>query len=92
MIAERVTALGCTALGTARMAADASRLDEYPAEAVDGQDHVVALSDRFASFGATVRGAIELTAADDASTSDLFTEVSRAIVKDLWFLEAHLKR
>jgi starvation-inducible DNA-binding protein len=90
MIAERVTALGGTAFGTARMAATASRLDEYPTDATDGREHVVALSDRFAQFGATVRSAIDDTAADDASTSDLFTEVSRAVDKDLWFLEAHL--
>ena len=90
MIAERVTALGGTAFGTARMAATASRLDEYPTDATDGREHVVALSDRFAQLGATVRSAIDDTAADDASTSDLFTEVSRALDKDLWFLEAHL--
>jgi starvation-inducible DNA-binding protein len=27
----------------------------------------------------------------DPTTSDLFTEVSRALDKDLWFLEAHLQ-
>ncbi|MEM9112609.1 MAG: DNA starvation/stationary phase protection protein Dps, partial [Myxococcota bacterium] len=28
--------------------------------------------------------------AGDKDTADLFTEVSRVIDKDLWFLEAHL--
>src|SRR5262249_37837307 len=35
-IAERATSLGGLALGTARMAASASTLDEYPVEATDG--------------------------------------------------------
>src|ERR671935_710398 len=35
-IAERATALGGLALGTARMAAAASTLDEYPADSVGG--------------------------------------------------------
>src|SRR6059058_3490980 len=38
MIAERATTLGGLALGTARMAASASTLEEYPLDAVDGMD------------------------------------------------------
>jgi starvation-inducible DNA-binding protein len=38
-----------------------------------------------------VREAIAKTAdLGDADTSDLYTEISRAIDKQLWFLEAHL--
>src|SRR6266545_3280239 len=55
-IAERATALGGLALGTARLAASAS--------------------------------ALELA---DQDTADLFIEVSRAIDKHLWFVEAHLQ-
>jgi len=29
--------------------------------------------------------------ADDATTADLFTQVSRQMDMDLWFLEAHLQ-
>src|SRR5262245_54342657 len=36
LIAERATALGGTALGTVRMSATASRLPEYPLDAVEG--------------------------------------------------------
>lgn len=91
MVAERVTALGGTALGTARIAAAASILPEYPLDAVDGTDHVKALAERFAAYGKHVREAIDQTGnAGDADTADLYTEISRAIDKRLWFLEAHL--
>lgn len=92
LIAERVTALGGTALGTVRMAAGASRLAEYPLDAGDSMQFVEALAVRFAALAATTRAAID--AADelgDADTADLFTEVSRGLDKSLWFLEAHLQ-
>ena len=91
MVAERITALGGTALGTARLAAANSILPEYNLEAVDGVEHVTALADQFAAYAKHVRTAIDQ--ADDlgdAGTADLYTEVSRAIDKRLWFLEAHL--
>jgi starvation-inducible DNA-binding protein len=91
-IAERATALGGLALGTARMAAEASALDEYPLDAVAGMDTVAVIADRLAAYGANVREAID-TADElgDMDTADLFTEVSRAIDKHLWFVEAHLQ-
>ena len=58
-IAERATALGGLALGTARMAAKASTLDEYPVDAVDGMDTVAAVADRLAAYGALVREGID---------------------------------
>ncbi len=93
LIAERATALGGTALGTVRMAAESSRLPEYPGDAVDDRQHVEALVARFASLAKTTRAAIDAAAAfGDVDTSDLFTEVSRGLDKHLWFLEAHLTR
>ena len=91
-IAERATALGGLAFGTARMAAEASSLDEYPLEAVSGMDTVEVIADRLAAYAAKVREAID-TAEDlgDMATSDLFTEVSRGIDEHLWFVEAHLQ-
>ena len=91
-IAERATALGGLALGTARLAAEASSLDEYPLDAVDGMDTVAAIADRLAAYGAAVRAAIDTsTEHGDLDTADLFTEVSRGIDKHLWFVEAHLQ-
>ena len=89
-IAERITALGGTAEGTARVAAKQSTLKEYPLDIVDGRAHVSALADALAAFGAKVRHNIEeAIEAGDQGTADLFTEVSRSIDKTLWFVEAH---
>ncbi len=91
-IAERATALGGRARGTARMAAQKSRLPEYPLELTDGLAHVNALSDRYAALAKHVRTAIDQTAEwGDAGTSDLLTGLVRELDKSLWFLEAHLQ-
>lgn len=92
VIAERATALGGIAMGTARMAASTSTIPEYPADLLDGPDHVTALADRYGEYAASIRDAIDF--ADDhgdKDSADLFTEVSRTIDKHLWFLEAHLQ-
>lgn len=91
-IAERVTALGGTAMGTARVVAEKSSLQEYPHEITEGADHVDALSTALADFGKRVRENIdESDKLGDQDTADLFTEVSRGIDKDLWFVEAHIQ-
>ncbi|MBX0330580.1 DNA starvation/stationary phase protection protein Dps [Oscillochloris sp. ZM17-4] len=91
-IAERAVILGGQALGTARMAAAASRLPEYPAEITDGMQHVANLVARYAKVGATTRQAITTaTELNDADTADMFTQVSRDLDKYLWFLEAHIQ-
>lgn len=92
MVAERVTALGGVAFGTARVAASQSQLPEYPFDILEGKDHVVALADRYAAYAKSVRAEIDSTDdLGDADTADLYTEISRAIDKRLWFLEAHLQ-
>jgi len=92
MVAERVTALGGLALGTARIAAASSPLPEYPLDILDGASHIEALAVRYAQYGKLVRDGIAATDEwGDADTADLYTEISRAIDKRLWFLEAHLQ-
>lgn len=92
MLAERVTALGGYAEGTARMAANTSRLAEFPTDLIEGPQLVAVLAERFAQYGATTRTAIDTATEDgDQSTADLFTEISRTVDKQLWFLEAHLQ-
>ncbi len=91
-IAERATTLGGTANGTVRQSASSSTLPEYPTKATDGMDAVEAVSERVAHYAAATRRAMEESEdLGDTSTNDLFTEVSRQVDKDLWFLEAHLQ-
>ena len=91
LVAERSTALGGVAIGTVRITAQWSTLPEYSLDIHDGKDHVEALADRFALYAKSVRQSIDSTVdLGDADTSDLYTEISRAIDKWLWFLEAHL--
>ena len=92
LIAERATALGGVALGTARMAAAGSTLPEYPVKATDGQEHLKALIDRYAVFTTNIRKAIDVADEHhDKATADVFTEISRTADKQLWFLEAHVQ-
>lgn len=92
LIAERVTALGGTALGTARMAVAASQLPEFPVEIVSGKQVVEVLAQRYGAYGSMTREMISTsTDHEDVDTADLFTEVSRTIEKHLWFLDAHLQ-
>ncbi len=92
LIAERATALGGTALGTARIVATNSTIPEYDLEAVKGEEHVGVLVQRLSKLGAAIRSAIDRAdALGDKATADVFTEISRELDKDLWFLEAHLQ-
>ena len=91
MVAERITALAGTAMGTARIAAAESILPEYALGAVSGVEHVTALAERYALYAKHLREGIAATEElGDADTADLYTEISRTIDKRLWFLEAHI--
>src|SRR5689334_15275400 len=90
LIAERIVQLGGVAEGTVRVAASRSRLEEYPLNIADGAAHVEAVSRALSTFGREARMMIDETGAlEDADTADMFTEISRAIDKWLWFVEAH---
>jgi starvation-inducible DNA-binding protein len=92
-IAERATALGGVALGTARMAAAASRVEEFPGSGIGSMESVRALVERYAAVGASTRAAIDASdELGDADAADIFTGISRALDKALWFLEAHLQK
>ena len=76
----------------ARITVKESELPEYPFDTVDGMDHVVALADRLAIYAKCLRKNIDKTnELGDMDTNDLLVEISRAINKRLWFLEANLK-
>ena len=90
-LAERIVQLGGTADGTLQTVARETSLAAYGATLTDGTAHVEAVAAALSTFGAAVRGAIDEAAKlGDADTADLFTEISRGIDKDLWFVEAHL--
>lgn len=90
MIAERIVQLGGTAEGTVRVAAERSRLIEYPLTISDGMAHIDAVVTALSTFGHEARATIsEAEELNDAATADIFTEVSRGIDKWLWFVEAH---
>jgi starvation-inducible DNA-binding protein len=91
-MAERSVQLGGTALGTTQVVAASSKLPPYPTDTYAIADHLAALIDRYADYGNSLRSSIdEADEAGDADTADLFTEVSRGIDKQLWFLEAHVQ-
>jgi starvation-inducible DNA-binding protein len=92
VIAERLVALGGTALGTVQATVKATTLPAYPLDIYDGTAHCEALATSLAAFGKQIRAAID--AADglgDADTADLFTAMSRELDKNLWFVEAHIQ-
>ncbi len=91
-MAERVVQLGGTALGTTQVVSKESKLASYPTDIYLVEEHLKALIDRFSAAGNAVRANIsEVDEAGDADTADIFTEVSRGLDKNLWFLEAHLQ-
>lgn len=91
MLAERAGGLGGTADGTVQAAVERSFLIRYPLGIADVHQHVFAVAGALAAFGQSVREAGGLaTQFGDADTADLFTQVSRGIDHQLWFVESHM--
>ena len=91
LVAERLVVLGGVARGTARTAATHSTLPEYPGAIMDGDAHVRALTERFASYATALRADIaHATEVEDAGSAALYTDISRGVDKRLGFLEAYL--
>src|SRR5579871_1304219 len=91
-VAERATALGGVAHGTARMAAAASRLEDFPIDTHEGMAVVRVVADRYTAAGKAARQGIALADEHgDADTADLLTDVSRYLDKSSYFLESHLQ-
>lgn len=91
-VAERVSQLGGTALGSLQTVAKGTELKPYPTDIYAVHDHLKALIERYGMVANMVRKAIdESEEAGDPTTADIFTEVSRDLDKSLWFLEAHVQ-
>lgn len=89
-VAERVTALGGIAGVPVQAIAKQTSLPDWPLQTSKDQSVIEALVERWAIVANSAREAVTNSADEDPDTSDLFTEVSRQLDKDLWFLEAHL--
>jgi starvation-inducible DNA-binding protein len=90
LVAERAGALSGTAEGTIQVAVEHSFLDRYRLGIADAEAHIGAVTAVLASFGESVRNAIDETASfGDVDTSDVFTEISRGVDQQLWLVESH---
>ena len=91
LIAERARGLGGAAHGTIQVAVERSFLNPYPLDVANEIDHAFAVSGALAAFGQSVRQATgQAVAFGDADTADLFTEISRGVDQQLWFVESHI--
>ena len=91
LVAERLVVLGGVARGTVRTAATHSRLPEYPGALMDGDAHVRALTECFASYATALRADIAYaTEVEDAGSAALYTDISRGVDQRLGFLDAYL--
>jgi len=91
LVAERLVVLGGVARGTVRTAATHSRLPEYPGALMDGDAHVRALTECFASYATALRADIaHATEVEDAGSAAIYTDISRAVDTRLGFLDAYL--
>jgi starvation-inducible DNA-binding protein len=91
-VAERIAQLEGVALGTTQTTAKGTELPAYPTDIHKVLDHVKALVDRYAALSKSVREGIDAADdAGDAGTADIFTQFSRDLDKDMWFLRSHLE-
>jgi starvation-inducible DNA-binding protein len=91
-IAERASALGGQALGTAHDVVQTSAIPQLPRGAVDGRTLLNDLRYRLSVLDSNIYQAIETADRQgDLDTADLLNEVSRDVSKSLWFIEAHLQ-
>lgn len=92
-LAERVTALGGTALGALKDVASSSQLKAYPAGACEAKLVLEHLAHNFAILGEHARANIgEAEKHGDIATGDIYIGLARFLDKNLWFIEAHLQK
>ena len=89
-LGEGTDMMGGFARGTSQVVAKQTDLEAYPVELTAIEDHVSALVERFKAYGESLRKAIDSAGeAGDEDSADLFTEVSRLVEKDTWFIGAN---
>jgi starvation-inducible DNA-binding protein len=93
VVAERITSLGGTALGTLQAAAAGTQLRVYPTDIFAARDHLEHLAHNFAILGEHARNGLKFTEElGDMATNDVYIDLARMLDKNLWFLEAHLQK
>lgn len=92
-IAERITSLGGTALGTIQETVKGTPLRVYPVDIFAAREHLEHLIHNFAILGELSRNNIKVTEKlGDMATSDLYIDLTRTLDKNLWFLQAHVQK
>lgn len=93
IIAERITSLGGTALGTIQQANLNTDLREYPVDIFLAKDHIEHLTHNIAILGELSRTNIDRAEQlGDMGTNDLYIDLVRTLDKNLWFIEAHIQK
>lgn len=93
VVAERITSLGGTALGTLQAAAAGTQLRAYPTDIFAARDHLEHLTHSFAILGEHARNGMKFSEElEDMATNDVYVDLTRMLDKNLWFLEAHLQK
>jgi starvation-inducible DNA-binding protein len=93
IIAERITSLGGTALGTSQAIVENTQLRTYPTDIFSAKDHIEHLAHNFAILGENSRNNIEKSEEfGDIATGDLYIAFTRLLDKSLWFIEAHVQK
>lgn len=93
VVAERITSLGGTALGTIQEAVKNTQLRTYPIDIFDEKDHIAHLTHNIAILAEHTRTNIDKAEElGDMGTNDLYIDLVRMLDKNLWFLEAHVQK
>ena len=89
-VAERVTQLGGSALGTAQTLVHGTSLPPYPADLFELKTHLAALIDRYARTMRSARQSMPLLR-PAIPARPISSPASRGLDKSRWFLEAHVQ-
>ena len=89
-IAERITQLGGVANGTVRQSAATSEIPTYNVDAINGPEHLKALSDSLGKYCSILREASDkIEEIGDGPTSDFYHQLIIDAEEELYFLESH---
>lgn len=89
-LAERIAQLGGRPDATIAKVAEQSELVSYPTDATTPAQHIEGVIASLGDFANACRDAIELADdLEDEVTTDLLTQMTGQLDKQLWFVEAH---